>query len=186
MMSPGLPDELDALHHAMVELDELLFTQLVYIDLHGMPDSLPGAAGSMAHHGVLENWPDINRAAQRCCSARIPGESRPFASCLGIGPREHSSGGKRQLGRISKQGDVYLRMLLTHGARSLLNSARRARRKGQSLDRLRQWAIELSDRVGSNKATVALANKLARRLWAAEHHGTRFDPEHVSVRPTAG
>ena len=111
--------------------------------------------------------------------------ARHFASWLGIAPREHSSGSTRRLGRISKQGDVYLRMLMTHGARSLLNSARRARSKGQTLDRLRQWAVDLADRVGMNKATIALANKLARRLWAAEHHGTDFDPDHVSVRSIA-
>jgi transposase len=115
---------------------------------------------------------------------RFP-SGRHFASWLGLSPREHSSGGKRQLGRISKQGDVYLRTLLTHGARSLLNSARRARTKGQPLDLLRQWAVELADRIGTNKATIALANKLARRLWAAEHHGTRFNPNHLSTRTTA-
>src|SRR5690606_19255830 len=103
--------------------------------------------------------------------------ARHFASWLGIAPREHTSGSTRRLGRNSKQGDVYLRMLMTHGARSLLNSARRARSKGQSLDRLRQWAVDLADRVGMNKATIALANNLARRLWAAEHHGTDFDPD---------
>jgi transposase len=116
---------------------------------------------------------------------RFP-SGRHFASWLGLSPREHSSGAIRRLGRISKQGDVYLRMLLTHGARSLLNAARRARSKGTKLDRLRQWAVELSDRVGMNKATIALANKLARRLWAAEHHGTSFDPDHVSLRAATG
>jgi transposase len=49
---------------------------------------------------------------------------RHFASYLGLTPREHSSGERRYLGRISKSGDVYLRMLLIHGARSLLRSAR--------------------------------------------------------------
>ena len=44
----------------------------------------------------------------------------------------------------------------------------------------RPWALGLSERVGHNKAAVALANKTARRLWAAEHHRTAFDPNHVS------
>ena len=112
---------------------------------------------------------------------RFP-SGRHFASSLGIAPREHSSGRVRRLGRISKRGDVYLRTMLIHGARSLLNSAKRDRSKGQPLDRLRAWAVELNDRVGPNKAAVALANKLARRLWAAEHHRTSFDPDHVSTR----
>jgi hypothetical protein len=57
-----------------------------------------------------------------------------------------------------------------------------AAKKQQPLDRTRAWALALSERIGHNKAAVALANKQARRLWAAEHHRTSFDPEHVSVR----
>ena len=113
--------------------------------------------------------------------ARFP-TGRHFASALGLTPREYSSGNTRQLGRITKQGDVYLRTLLIHGARSALITAHAARKRGQALDRTQQWALALADRKGHNKAAVALANKTARRLWAAEHHGSRFDPEHVSQR----
>jgi transposase len=98
-------------------------------------------------------------------------------------PREHSSGSRRRLGRITKRGDTYLRMLLIHGARAVLRSARLARKKGQTLDRTQAWALALSERVGHNKAAVALANKTARRLWAAEHHRASFNPNHVSARP---
>ena len=110
---------------------------------------------------------------------RFP-SGRHFASSLGLTPREHSSGSSRRLGRVTKRGDVYLRMLLIHGARAVLRSAKLARKKGQALDRTRAWALGLSERVGHNKAAVALANKTARRLWAAEHHRTAFDPNHVS------
>lgn len=108
---------------------------------------------------------------------------RHFASYLGLTPREHSSGSKRHLGRVTKRGDVYLRMLLIHGARAVLRSAKVARSRGQPLDRTRAWALALAERVGHNKAAVALANKTARRLWAAEHHRKTFDPNHVSVQP---
>ncbi len=54
--------------------------------------------------------------------ARFP-SGRHFAAYLGLTPREHSSGARRRLGRISKQGDVYLRMLLIHGARAVLQGA---------------------------------------------------------------
>lgn len=113
--------------------------------------------------------------------ARFP-SGRYFASALGLTPREHSSGGSRKLGRISKRGDVYLRTLLIHGARSALISACMARKRGQTLDRTQQWALALAERKGHNKAVVALANKTARRLWAAEHHGVGFDPDHLSQR----
>jgi transposase len=116
---------------------------------------------------------------------RFP-SGRHFASSLGLTPREHSSGHTRRLGRVTKRGDVYLRMLLVHGARAVLRSAKVAAKKKQPLDRTRTWALALSERVGHNKAAVALANKLARRLWAAEHHRQCFDPDHVStfVAPT--
>lgn len=106
---------------------------------------------------------------------------RRFASYLGLTPREYSSGSRRRLGRVTKRGDRYLRMLLIHGARAVLRSAKVAQRKGQPLDRTRAWALALSERVGHNKAAVALANKTARRLWAAEHHRSSFDPDHVST-----
>jgi transposase len=113
---------------------------------------------------------------------RFP-SGRHFASSLGITPREHSSGNQRRLGRITKCGDTYLRMLLIHGARAALRGAAMARKKGTPLDRTQAWALALAERVGHNKAAVALANKMARRLWAAEHHRTSFDPDHCSSRP---
>jgi hypothetical protein len=47
---------------------------------------------------------------------------------------------------------------------------------------LQTWALTLQQRVGHNKAAVALANKVARRLWAMEHHHTAFNANHLSVR----
>ncbi len=91
---------------------------------------------------------------------------RRYASFLGLTPREHSSGATRHLGRISKRGDRYIRMLLTHGARSVLRAATVARRAGRDLDRLRTWALAVQERTNHNKATCALANKLARIAWA--------------------
>jgi transposase len=115
---------------------------------------------------------------------RFP-SGRHLSAWIGIVPREHSSGSQRQLGRISKRGDGYLRTLLIHGARSALHAAAARRRKGQLLDRLQAWALEVQQRQGHNKAAVALANKLVRRLWAMEHHGKAFDANHCGVRPEA-
>jgi transposase len=91
---------------------------------------------------------------------RFP-SARHFASYLGLTPREYSSGLKRNLGRISKRGDGYLRTLLIHGARSVLVHARK-----QQPDRLREWANTLAKTHVHNKAAVAVANKLARIVWA--------------------
>lgn len=95
--------------------------------------------------------------------------ARQFASWLGLTPREHSSGARRRLGSISKQGDVYLRCLLTHGARAVLITAHRRANAGQSLTRLHQWALTVRARRGHNKATIAIANKLGRIVWAVWH-----------------
>src|SRR5205085_12157608 len=80
--------------------------------------------------------------------------ARQFASWLGLTPREYSSGTRRRLGGISKRGDVYLRCLLTHGARAVLIAAQRRRRDGQPSTRLHQWAVTVRDRRGHNKATI--------------------------------
>lgn len=87
---------------------------------------------------------------------------RHLASALGLTPRESSSGPMRRLGRITKRGDPYLRTLLIHGARSVLHHAKRQ----PTPDRLRSWALERERSRGHNKAAVAVANKLARIVWA--------------------
>lgn len=104
---------------------------------------------------------------------------RHLASWLGLTPREHSSGERRNLGGMSKRGDVYTRMLLIHGARSVLLRAGQLKRADQPLNGLQRWALALRQRVGHNKATVGLANKLARIAWACWRHGVVFDPEQA-------
>ena len=92
---------------------------------------------------------------------------REFASWLGLTPHERSTGARRRLGRISKRGDVYLRCLLTHGGRAVLRtSLRRAQEAPDQLTRLQQWAVTTAARRGNHKATIAIANKLARLVWA--------------------
>ncbi len=85
---------------------------------------------------------------------------RDTAGWLGLVASQHSSGGKERLGHISKRGDTYLRTLLIHGARSVINHC-----EGKE-DRRSQWVNQLSKRRNRNIATVALANKNARIAWA--------------------
>jgi transposase len=93
-------------------------------------------------------------------------DARHFAAWLGLTPKEHSSGQTRRIGRISKRGDRYLRMLLTHGARAVLNAANLATRMQRPIDPLRRWALQIQQRSNHNKAVCALANKLARICYA--------------------
>lgn len=95
---------------------------------------------------------------------------RDASASVGIVPRQHSTGGKTVLLGISKRGDPYLRSLLVHAARSVL---RQAHRKD---DRLSRWALKVQAERGTNKATVALANKLARIGWAVLRYNTVYQP----------
>ena len=78
---------------------------------------------------------------------------------MGLVPRQHSSGGKSVLLGISKRGDRYLRSLLVHGARAVVRQA------AHKDDRLSRWINKIRAQRGYNKASVALANKLARIGW---------------------
>lgn len=98
---------------------------------------------------------------------------REFAAWLGLVPRQSGTGGKLRLHGISKRGDVYLRTLLIHGARSVL-----ARTKEPV-----PWIEQLRRRRPDNVVAVALANKLARTIWALLAHGRIYAKDHVSVRP---
>jgi transposase len=106
-------------------------------------------------------------------------DARHFASWFGLTPKESSSGMTRRLGRISKRGDRYLRMLLTHGARSVLRAATVASQRGRPLDALRTWALNVQSRTHHNRATCALANKLARICYAVLRDGQDYGSARV-------
>lgn len=106
---------------------------------------------------------------------------RRFASWLGLTPKEHSSGQSRRMGAISKQGDVYLRTLLIHGARAVLYSAATAQRAGRPMDALRAWGADMRARRGQNKAAVGVANKMARIVWATWRHERDFTARFVAA-----
>lgn len=98
---------------------------------------------------------------------------RQFAAWVGLTPRQYSSGGKTQLGRISRRGDAYLRSLLVQGARSTLQST--LKKAPDKQNRMQQWIIRLYGRVGYHKTLVAIANKNARQLWALLAKGETYD-----------
>ena len=122
---------------------------------------------------LLQSVPGVGLLTTTAMAAATGGDvthfkdSRGFACWFGITPKEHASGQKRKLGRISKQGDTYLRMLLVHGARSVLKAAAAAQAQGKPLDALKRWALQVQARTCHNKAACALANKLARICYAS-------------------
>lgn len=98
---------------------------------------------------------------------------RQLAAWLGLVPRQHSSGGKNVLLRISKRGNRYLRTLLVHGARSVLKGA--ATRK----DRWAQWIMKKKESIGFNKTCVAIAHRNARVVWALMKYGTEYQSKEA-------
>lgn len=92
---------------------------------------------------------------------------RAFAAWLGLVPKQHSSGGKNKLQGISKRGDGYLRSMLIHGARAVIRHLNPNRA-------VSNWLRDLLCRRHKNVVIVALANKLARTVWALLSKGTRY------------
>ena len=102
---------------------------------------------------------------------------RQLAAWLGLVPRQHSTGGKTRLHGISKRGDVYLRTLLIHGARSVLRVAAR------HTDPTATWLKDLQARGKANIAAVALANKHARIVWALLAHDREYKLDYTVTSP---
>lgn len=94
---------------------------------------------------------------------------RHFAAFLGLVPKEHSSGGKHNLLSISKRGDQYVRSLLVHGGRAVVQRA------SKKTDAFSQWVARIEKERGYNKASVAVANKNARHLWAMMACGEKYE-----------
>ena len=103
--------------------------------------------------------------------ARQYRKSRQMAAGIGLTPRQNSSGDKHRLLGISKRGDVYLRTLMIHGARSVVTGAK------HKDDPLSRWVTEIAQRRHPNVAAVALANKNARMAWAMLRNKTDYNPD---------
>lgn len=125
----------------------------------------------------METIPGIGplTASALAASAGDPRNSRnarQFAAWIGLVPHQNSSGGRTQLLGISKRGNVYLRTLLIHGGRALVQVAR------TRPDRADTWLGKLVCRRHHNVAAVAMANKNARLAWALLSSGKAYEPDH--------
>jgi len=102
--------------------------------------------------------------------------ARHFGAWMGLTPKEHSSGERRMLGSLTKRGNLYLRKLFIHGARSVITASLRKRKSGQALNDRDRWIHALVDRRGFNKTCVAVAHKNARIVWALLTSGECYRP----------
>jgi transposase len=121
----------------------------------------------------LETIPGIGPITASALAASITDpevfkSGRELAAWIGLVPRQTSTGGKERMGRISKQGDQYLRWLLVAGAMTII---RHAKRRGTTN---LPWLADLLARRPTKVAAVALANKTARTAWALLRHGGTY------------
>jgi transposase len=105
--------------------------------------------------------------------------ARQVPAWLGMVPRQDGTGGKVTLGKISKRGDVYLRTMLIHGARSVIAQIER------KPDQADAWLKKLLARRNKNIAAVALAAKNARVAWALLANGRNYQCDYIAKRPAA-
>lgn len=130
----------------------------------------------------LETIPGIGPIIASALAASITDpevfkSGRELAAWIGLVPRQNSTGGKQRLGKISKQGDQYLRWLLVAGAMSVILHAKR--RGTTNLP----WLADIIARKPTKVAAVALANKTARIVWALLRHGGTY--QRPATVPTA-
>lgn len=154
-----LQDELQQQDRRVKQLDEMLQRQVAADERVQRLLKIEGV-GPISATAIVASVGD----------ARQFRSARQFAAWLGLVPSQHSSGGKERLGAISKKGDSYLRMLVIHGARAALNACK------NKVDRRSEWVNQLQARRNTNIATVALANKNARIIWAILSRGESYQP----------
>jgi transposase len=167
-------EEIEGLEQQIVALDRRLQALSDDDSVLVKLESLPGI-GWITATALRASIGDIHRFK----------DGRALSNWMGFTPKEHSSGSNRNLGNMSKRGDVYLRTLMIQGARSVLAHAIKAAQLQKPLDALRSWAIKLRERSGFNKAAVGLANKMARIVWATWTHGSAFNGNHAQAQKVA-
>lgn len=104
------------------------------------------------------------------------GRGRDFSAWLGLVPRQYSTGGRPILGRISKRGSRYLRMLFVQAANVILMRPHMWQRFSFG-----PWLNATAPRLHRNKLAIALANKLARIAWSVLRHERQFDSHHQQL-----
>ena len=165
-----LAKQIDALDEAIAAIDKELETAAKADEKAKRLTTIPGI-GPVTATAIAATVRDLEAFAS----------GREFAAFLGLTPRQHSTGGKQRSGGVSKMGDRYLRKLLVVGATAVLHHA-----AGHS-DALRRWAKEMLKRKAAHKyafklTAVALANKLARIVYAILRSGAPYDDRPVARR----
>jgi len=156
--------QLNLVNERILEMDRRVRTSARSTEVSRRLMEVPGV-GPLLASAIVATVPD-------------PGafkSGRSLAAWIGLVPRQNSSGGKDRLGSITKKGDQYLRQLLVAGALAVIRYAQRYGTR-------RPWLVQLLARRKTKIAAVALANKMARMIWAMMMSGERFrEPKPVAA-----
>jgi len=136
------------------EIESLITQKIEYTHLRSVPGVGPVVAAT-----VMASVHDMN----------IFKNGRQFAAWVGLTPSQYASGETNRLGKITKRGNQSLRKMLIHGARTVLNWCEKKN------DNLSKWLQAIKQRMHGCKSVVALANKLARIIWAVLVNKTPFN-----------
>jgi len=151
-----LVTQLNLVNEQILEMDRRVRTSARSTEVGRRLMEIPGV-GPLLASAIVATVPD-------------PGafkSGRSLAAWIGLVPRQSSTGGKDRLGSITKKGDRYLRQLLVAGALAVIRYAQRYGTR-------RPWLVQLLARRKTKIAAVALANKMARMIWAMMMSGERF------------
>lgn len=155
-----LADQLDLVNRQALETDRLILASARATDVGRRLMAVPGV-GPVLASAMVASVPDPHAFRS----------GRNLAAWIGLVPKQNSSGGKERLGGITNQGNRYLRQLLVVGALAVI---RYAQRHGTR----RPWLVQLMARRTTKIAAVAMANKMARMIWAIMTSGEAYrEPE---------
>jgi transposase len=159
-----LVSQLNLVKEQILEMDRRVRTSARSTEIGRRLMEIPGV-GPLLASAIVATVPDPSAFKS----------GRNLAAWIGLVPRQNSSGGKDRLGSITKKGDRYLRQLLVAGALAVIRYAQRYGTR-------RPWLVQLLARRKTKIAAVALANKMARMIWAMMMSGERFrEPSAVAV-----
>lgn len=162
-----LPDILQQLPKDMRPLMQLFGRQIVDMcdEIRRLDNALKSTARKSEETRRMQTMPGIGPISAHAIQAYCPPmdqfqRGRDFAAWLGLVPRQNSTGGKVRLGRVTKMGQRDVRRLLITGAMAVITAFERRERRGDP------WLAKMLEKRPRMVAAVALANRMARRLWA--------------------
>jgi transposase len=167
--------------HARSALNSLMRTVgELNTQIEGIETKLAEAGRSDPVSNMLSSIPGVGPITSTAIAATVPNarifrSGREFAAWLGLTPRQNSSGATTRLRGITKQGDAYLRHLLVIGARNIVRYPKARAKVGGA------WIDALLQRRRPMIVAVAVANKLARIIWAMMTNGEMFREAHVKA-----